>query len=169
MLLLPRLGEYRGRIRYRDHYKGPLGGAWSWVEENTARHRIAYTGTNKFYPLYRPDITNHVMYVPTGLASDDIPEDDRRYYLRWLRKVEAASVDYLFVCKMDDSTYMQRKVPYPIEKKWADAKPEIFEPVYSNDYVTIYEIRKSLLAEAANHVACPTQDPVVALSRQGER
>ena len=104
-----------------------------------------------------------------GWDFDAVKQESRQVWNEWLSKIEAASVDYLFVCKMDDSTYMRRKVPYPIEKRWADAKPELFEPVYSNDYVTIYEIRKSLLTKAADHVACPTEDPVVALSRQGER
>ncbi len=146
MLLMPKICEYRDSLRFTQHYKGSVGEAWEWIDKNTDKNRIAYTGTNKSYPLYRSDISNYVTYVDTGLSVGDVPSDDGAYYDTWICRMLSTDIDYLFVCKMDSSTYMETNVLYPIERKWADTHPELFQRAFTNDYVTIYRINKSPIA-----------------------
>ena len=142
MLLMPNLYKYRDALRYAEHYKGCVGEAWEWIDKNTGGNRIAYTGTNKSYPLFRPDISNYVTYIRTGLNADQINPKDKSYYTRWVYKMLAADIDYLFVCRMDRRTYTDAGIPYPVEKYWADMQPELFQPMFVNNYVTIYKVSK---------------------------
>ena len=168
ILLMPRLHAYRKSIRYSEHYKGNVGAAWEWIEQNTEDARIAYTGTNKPYPLFGPGLTNHVTYIRTGLPAYLTPVENERYYVGWRRRIAEAGIDYLFVCKMDLSTYMEFGIPYPIEKGWSDSHPELFKRVFRNDYVTIYEIEKSIEVASRRKQQAPGRSEAVPLTRDEE-
>jgi hypothetical protein len=148
MLLMPGLCEYRDAQRFTEHYKGKVGEAWEWIDNNTDGDRIAYTGTNKSYPLYRSNVSNYVTYIETGLGAGEAPREDGAFYDAWICRMLSADIGYLFVCRMDSSTYMETSVPYPIEKRWADMHPELFRPKFTNDYVTIYTVDKSQAASS---------------------
>ena len=132
--------------------------------------RVAYAGTNLPYYLLGVGLRNEVRYVNIDGHRDWLLHDYHREavaegrptwpnprpgwdrihpdYDAWLANLRAARTQMLFVTRVNPAEGPHNIADherFPVEKVWADAHPETFEPVYgaaANDpEVRIYRIR----------------------------
>jgi dolichyl-phosphate-mannose-protein mannosyltransferase len=133
--------------------------AWSWLRANVRDARVAYTGTNLAFPLAGERLANRVTYVNVAGAPGDRLHDfgppgdgtaEPAPYRRnasadvWLANLRATRVQILFAASLyrvvDRSTCADDPEVFPIERTWADARPEVFSLLYSTAAARIYAV-----------------------------
>lgn len=144
--------------------------AWAAFERETAQrpHRVAYSGTNIPYYLLGPDLAHQVRYVGINRHDDWLPHDFHREAIArgqptwpdtrpcwhrqeadpdaWLENLERHRIELLFVTRA--AAEEGRLNPYdrdafPIERTWADQRPDRFELLYSDRFVRLYRVKPS--------------------------
>ena len=135
-----------------------LDGAWAWMEANVRDSRVAYTGTNLAFPLAGKRLGNRVAYVNvSGAAGDRLhdfaaaarsgaepaPYRDGGDAARWQENLRAAGTRVLFVAAM--YPIVQRTIAadadgFPVERAWADARPDRFQLRYASPAARIYAL-----------------------------
>ena len=156
------------------HFAPNLFPAWLALEKESGPEgsRVAYTGTNLPYYLFGQGLRNEVHYVNvngpadwllqdyyearlragrTELSSDPWPEWYRENpdYEAWLENLRRAGIEYLFVAR--ENRHGKRDVPpglppFPIERRWAGAHPEVFSPIPlqsgpADSWVALYRVK----------------------------
>jgi hypothetical protein len=156
------LNGYRVKIEQDAIWAAPgyyedLGRAWLWVRRELPDDvTIAIANTPFAYPLMGFELERRVTYIPTRADIDsmlDLPRIDRSLrgdevvpaittLLRqrpdretWLRRLEQANADYLFVSL--DAFGDQAPPP---EVSLAESQPERFHRVFGNSAVIIYRV-----------------------------
>jgi hypothetical protein len=152
------LGSGKLQPRYDVGDEG-LADAWTWFRPYAEYGNTAYTGTNLAFPLRGRQLLNRVAYVNVAGAPGDRLHDfgppgdgtaEPAPYRRgadpdvWLANLRATRTEMLFVASMDP--IVQRTIAadddgFPIERAWADARPGVFELVYSTPAARIYKVR----------------------------
>lgn len=106
--------------------------------------RIAHTGFGFIYPLYGSRLQRKVFYVDINAraarafhhypAAEFRKQPDRQAWLRNLAREQPA----VLVVHHPD-----KGVPggWPIEKAWADERPDLFVPFHRDEWIALYEIR----------------------------
>lgn len=150
---LSQLPAYPG---FRDYYR-----AWLDLDQRTrnASFRIAYAGTNLPYYLMGKDFRHHVEYVNVDGHRDWILHDyhrdaiargdrptwdhprpgwDRIHpdYDGWLANLRARGIQLLVVAAAnpDEGPFnLADPERFTIERVWADAHPDVFEPLYGQN------------------------------------
>ncbi|MFH1397097.1 MAG: hypothetical protein ABIH27_00910 [Candidatus Omnitrophota bacterium] len=136
--------------------------AWEWLNNNTKKDNIAYTGRPVPFPLYGTKFKNNVYYV--SLNRVDPPKlhyfPDSRYvwgrdyiglqknleakgnyrsgadYSIWLNNLLRRDTGYLFIY----SLHQTEELMFPLEDAWASVHPERFRLAFSNDTIHVYKI-----------------------------
>ncbi len=147
---ITRLPPYPG---FRDYYN-----AWLDLDQRTRgnRYHIAYAGTNLPYYLMGRDFRHRVEYInvdenPDWLLHDyhsraielgekptwDHPrpgwDRQRQDYAAWLANLRTKKIQLLVVARAnpDEGPHnLADAERFTIERIWADAHPEVFEPIY---------------------------------------
>jgi hypothetical protein len=119
---------------------------WKWMNERSGEGaRIAYTGRPTFYPLFGTRLKNDVFYV----SVNDKPGLPHYYpdglirkvksFGSWKENLQRHSVDYLFIAlPVPDDNESDRPEEFPIEDKWAQENPGLFQLIFTNSKVRIY-------------------------------
>jgi hypothetical protein len=135
-----------------------LDGAWAWMEANVHDSGVAYTGTNVAFPLAGRRLGNRVSYVNIAGAPGDRLHDfppaartsaEPAVYrngggaARWLDNLRAAGAQVLFVAAM--YPIVRRTIDadadgFPVERAWADARPDRFQLRYASPAARIYTL-----------------------------
>ena len=135
-----------------------LAAAWSWFHANVHGARVAYTGTNLAFPLAGARLANRVAYVNVAGAPGDCLHDfgppgdgtaEPAPYRRdaspdaWLTNLRADGTEVLFVAAL--YPIVRRTIGadhdgFPIERAWADARPEIFHLRYASPAARVYAV-----------------------------
>ena len=147
----PTFDYYRGWLAL-DRYAGADGA------------RIAYAGTNLPYFLLGPGLKNTVRYVNINGHPDWLMHDYHRVAVAegrpnwpdyqpdwdrleadpdaWLSNLQADRIELLVVARPN------RDTPWPIERRWADALPGRFRPLYDAEggdpLFSIYRIERPI-------------------------
>lgn len=159
------LPAYRG---YRQAYSPDfyLGQAWQVVERHIVKEpaNIAYTGTDLCFGLFGAKLQNRVYTVPVhkndkwqfhdcvrdlkkrGLYQ--IPKTDRIDFCRrdadagaWIRNLEEKETGIVFISKLHqtDRPHLAHDAEfYPVERAFAQSRPDRFTLVYANPQVEVY-------------------------------
>lgn len=128
----------------------------------THERRVAYTGLNLPYALTGPALSRAVRYVNTQGAPDDgffdfFARDPRLAdsqkpgfhrgagrddYARWVQNLELTERDWLIVFRLHrrERHIGSDRDGFPIERKWARAHPEQFEPLTSGPTFELYHV-----------------------------
>ena len=138
--------------------------AWLWLNKQTKDSIIAYTGRDDAFPLYGTHFKNKVIYVSVNkthparlhyfpFARYDWNSDLQSMYNNlekngnyrenpnyeiWLHNLKVENIDYIVIY----SLFGLEKTAFPIEDKWAQTYPQIFNLAFSNEDVHIYRIIK---------------------------
>ena len=135
-----------------------LDAAWSWFRANVRDARVAYTGTNLAFPLAGERLANRVAYVnvagrPGDRLHDFGPPGDGTAepapYRRgaradaWIANLRAARTEVLFVAAL--VPIVRRTIAadadgFPIERAWADARPDLFHLRYASAAARVYAV-----------------------------
>ena len=139
---------------FPDYYRG-----WLALDQRSgpSGSRVAYAGTNLPYYLMGVDLRNEVRYVNVdahpgwllrdyhlATARDGSPPEtwpgarpgwDRIHpdYHAWLANLRAEGIQLLVVARAnpgEGAHNVADRQGFPIERTWADAHPETFEPLY---------------------------------------
>jgi len=136
--------------------------AWIWLNENTTRANIAYTGRPVPFPLYGSNFKNNVYYVSVNrvepvklhyfpdshyrwgedfLELHKNMEEEGNYrghaeYEAWLANLLKRKTDFLFIY----SLHQTKETLFPVEESWAAANPVRFTPAFRNGTIRIYKI-----------------------------
>lgn len=176
-LLIPAISQNAPRqivaVRANASPSYPID-AWAWVNRLGPGARIAYAGNNVPYHLMgrswqhrayyvndtgSPDALYHDFFAqcrargscpnpqltdkPSGLwRSDDIAN--------WMQNLQTTQTDFLFVARLElgEAVVLSHDgAGFPSERSWADAHPDIFQPVYILPAVRIYRIHRQELAK----------------------
>jgi hypothetical protein len=156
--LLVTLGGGKFHPRYDVGDEG-LADAWAWFRPYAEYGNTAYAGTNLAFPLRGAQLLNHVGYVnvagaPGARLHDFGPPGDGTAepapYRRgadpdvWLANLRATRTEMLFVAAMDPivrRTIAADDDGFPVERAWADARPDRFALVYATPSARIYQVR----------------------------
>jgi hypothetical protein len=150
--------SYRAGTRYtfyppfRDYYAG-----WLDLEGRSGPSgaRVAYAGTNIPYYLFGSGLRNEVRYVNIdghrdwqmhdyhraaaaggdGTWPNSRPGWDRLHpdFDGWISNLEAEGIQLLVVTRVNPAEGAHNVADsesFPIERRWADSHPELFEPLY---------------------------------------
>jgi hypothetical protein len=152
LALAPALSTFRARDRARAlareayphvttaHF---FAGAWGWLEQNGASGTVAVSlaPENYFvYPAMGHRLDRRALYV--NVNADDLgsaaayPHCDPRVRpspQAWLANLNKRGVRWLHVGRYP-------KIGFPIEKKWAEQRPDEFRLQYQDENNRIYEI-----------------------------
>jgi len=144
--------RFRFYPRFPDFYRG-------WVQfegrSGPAGSRVAYAGTNLPYYLLGDRLRNEVRYVNIDRHRDWLLHDYHRQaraqghgtwpnsrpgwdrihpeYPAWLENLDAEGIQLLVVARVNTDGGIHNVADpegFPIERQWADAHPERFEPLY---------------------------------------
>lgn len=135
-----------------------LAAAWAWFDANVRDAQVAYTGNNLAFPLAGERLANRVRYVNVAGAPGDLLHDfgppgdgtaEPAPYRRaaspavWMTNLRAAGTRVLFVATLYPG--VQRTIAvdrdeFPVERAWADARPEAFHLRYANAVARIYDV-----------------------------
>jgi len=148
-------GKFNPRYDFGDE---GLADAWAWFRVHGEYNDVAYAGTNLAFPLWDRNLMNRVAYVNVAGAPADRLHDfgppgdgtaEPAPYRRgasaavWLANLRAARTSALFVAAMEPivrRTIAADADGFPVERAWADARPESFALVYSTPAARIYEV-----------------------------
>jgi hypothetical protein len=137
---------------------GDLAAAWAWLRANVRDTNVAYTGTNLAFPLAGAQLANHVRYVNVAGSPGDILNDfgppgdgtaEPAPYRRgaspgvWLANLRATGTRVLFVAALYPG--VRRNIGadrdgFPIERAWADARPDVFHLSYASAAARVYDV-----------------------------
>ncbi|HEY7375845.1 MAG TPA: phospholipid carrier-dependent glycosyltransferase [Polyangia bacterium] len=135
-----------------------LDAAWAWFRANVRDARVAYTGTNLAFPLAGERLANRVGYVnvagrPGDRLHDFGPPGDGTAepapYRRgasadaWIANLRATRTEVLFVAAL--YPIVRRTIAadadgFPIERAWADARPDLFHLRYASAAARVYGV-----------------------------
>ena len=135
-----------------------LAAAWAWLNTNAHCAEVGYTGTNLAFPLAGERLANHVRYVNVAGAPGDVLHDfgppgdgtaEPAPYRRgasaavWLANLRATGTRVLFVAAL--YPVVRRTIGadgdgFPVERAWADARPDVFHLRYANASARIYDV-----------------------------
>jgi len=157
--------RYEKMVKYSGFWPDATK-AWKWLNSNTKGDNIAYAGRPVPFPLYGADFKNNVFYVSVnrteparlhyypaskyiwGYTSDNAKfnnfEIKGNYrgnadYPTWLSNLLQHKANYLFVY----SLLQEKEIKFPIENEWALMHPDVFQPVFTNPTIRIYELKQS--------------------------
>ena len=115
--------------------------AWRWLDANAVPGAIVAVAADQdalYFPLFGHLLERGVVYLPTGRAASvdptrwrDAPPSEDADADAWLARLRAAGAGYLVV---------QSGKPLE-ERRFADARPDVFEPVVREKAVTVYRLR----------------------------
>ncbi len=134
--------------------------AWIWLNEQTQREGavIAYTGSPHIYPLFGQELQNSLIYLPVEaepaeflhqMSAHEVvkPDSDtafRHHVIRlardqpdekaWSRRILDSNATFLVVISEGSSE--------PIERSWAENRPDVFQKVLERQAITIYWIAR---------------------------
>src|SRR5262249_46961188 len=131
---------------------------WAWFRANVRDERVAYAGTNLAFPLAGERLSNRVTYVNVAGAPGDRLHDfgppgdgtaEPAPYRRgasadiWLANLRAARTQMLFVGAL--YPIVRRTIAadadgFPIERAWADARPDIFHLRHASAAARVYAV-----------------------------
>jgi hypothetical protein len=142
-LFFPHFPDFQAGWMQLDARSGPGGS------------RVAYAGTNLPYYLMGVDLRNDVRYENIDGRRDWLMHDYHRRareqgrglwptprpgwdrmegdYGAWLANLEADRIQLLVVTRVNLGEGLHNAADaenFPIERQWADAHPEVFEPLY---------------------------------------
>jgi 4-amino-4-deoxy-L-arabinose transferase-like glycosyltransferase len=158
-VLLVDLGRHERRPPAYTVGDDDQAAAWAWFAKNVSYANIAYTGTNVPFPLWGDLRWNHVAYVNVAGAAGDRLHDfgppgdgtaEPAPYRRgasadvWLGNLRAARTNVLFVAALEPivrRTIAADADGFPIERAWADARPDTFVLRYASPAARVYEVR----------------------------
>jgi hypothetical protein len=130
--------------------------------------RVAYAGTNIPYYLMGVGLRNEVRHVNVDAHRDWLLHDyhrdavrngrgpatwpyprpgwDRFHpdYAAWRENLRAEGIQLLVVTSVDPFNgphNVADREKFPVERVWADAHPEVFEPVYADPLFRLYRVR----------------------------
>lgn len=160
---------------FRDYYVG-----WLQLEARSGLEgsRVAYAGTNIPYYLMGVGLRNHVEYVNINEHRDWLMHDyhresareghgvwpnsrpgwdrERADYDAWLANLRARRIQLLVVTRVNPNEGAHNVADveqFPIERQWAEAHPESFEPLYGlteqDPWFRLYRVRVN--ANLASH------------------
>ena len=158
MLIYPPFPEFYAGWMQLEARSGPNGS------------RVAYAGTNIPYYLMGAGLRNHVEYVNINAHRDWLMHDYHREslsegrgewpnsrpgwdreqadYDAWLANLEARGIQLLVVTRVNPNEGPHNVADadlFPIERQWADAHPESFEPLYGaveqDPWFRLYRVR----------------------------
>jgi hypothetical protein len=141
------------------------------AESGPRGSRVAYAGTNIPYYLLGKDLRNQVRYVNVDRHRDWLLHDYHRRAMRagagtrpnarpgwdrsepeftsWLANLDAEGIQLLVVTRVnpaEGSHNVADRDFFPIERPWADAHPERFEPIYGRQegdpWFRLYRVRR---------------------------
>ncbi|MBU2258145.1 MAG: hypothetical protein KJ926_03380, partial [Candidatus Omnitrophica bacterium] len=141
--------------------------SWEWLNNNTKKDNIAYTGRPVPFPLYGTKFKNNVYYVSVNridpaklhyfpnsryswgrdfISLQKNLEEKGNYrfgadYSIWLNNLLRRNTNYLFCY----SLHQTEELMFPPEDAWAKEHPERFQPVFDNETIHIYKIVGSRL------------------------
>jgi hypothetical protein len=147
--------------KLRKIYTAELTEGWQWLNENTKRANIAYTGRPLPFPLYGSKLKNNVYYVSVNEVEPawlhcfpnseliwnekysnmhSVLAEDNNYRGKpslsaWKKNLKQRNIEYLVVYPLHQINI------FPIEDNWAKSNPNIFELLFSNDKIRIYKVR----------------------------
>lgn len=154
---------------FPDFYRG-------WMEldarSGPSGSRVAYAGTNIPYYLMGAGLRNEVRYVnvegPPGWLMHDFHrlartggrgewpnsrpgwDRERPDYDAWLENLRAEGVQLLVVTRVNPGEGAHNVADaegFPVERGWADAHPEVFEPLYGpregDPWFRLYRVRSA--------------------------
>jgi len=156
--------RYLAMVKYSGFWPDAAK-AWIWLNENTTGNNIAYIGRPVAFPLYGTTLKNNVYYVSVNtvepamlhyfpnsrydwgyegdkvLRNFDAPNNYRgnANYDVWLTNLKKKDTDLLFIY----SDLLGAGIEFPLEDSWALFHGDIFKPVFSNDTIRIYKIKKN--------------------------
>jgi hypothetical protein len=153
---------------FPDFYRG-----WIHLERRSgpAGSRVAYAGTNLPYYLLGDHLRNEVRYVNIDRHRDWLLHDYHRQarargqgtwpnsrpgwdrihpdYQAWLENLDAEGIQLLVVARVNTdggSHNVADTEGFPIERQWADAHPDRFEPLYGqkerDPWFRLYRVRR---------------------------
>ena len=156
---------------FRDYYFG-----WLDLEGRSGPSgaRLAYAGTNIPYYLFGTGLRNDVRYVNVDAHQDWLMHDYHRAALdrdeptwpnsrpgwdrahpsfqAWLSNLKAQQIQLLVVTRVNPGEgphNVADSAGFPIERIWADAHPELFEPLYGpmqkDPCFRLYRLREVVL------------------------
>jgi len=135
-----------------------LAAVWAWFHANVGSSHVAYTGNNLAFPL--ASRSNRVAYVNVAGAPADRLHDfgppgdgtaEPAPYRRganaatWLANLRAMDIHVLFVAAMDPivrRTIAADADGFPVERAWADARPDIFRLRYASAAARVYAVER---------------------------
>ncbi|OJW06777.1 MAG: hypothetical protein BGO49_15050 [Planctomycetales bacterium 71-10] len=152
---------------FPDFYRG-----WAELDARSgpAGSRVAYAGTNIPYYLMGSGLRNDVRYVnvegPPGWLMHDFHrravaegrgawpnsrpgwDRERPDYAAWLANLRAAGIQLLVVTRVNPGEGAHNVADaenFPVERGWADAHPEVFDPLYgvreADPWFRLYRVR----------------------------
>ncbi len=136
-----------------------LAAAWAWFAANVDYGNVGYTGNNLAYPLWGEHRWYYgVAYVNVAGAPTDRLHDfggpgdgtaEPAPYRRgasadtWLANLRATRTGVVFVAALEPivrRTIAADADGFPIERAWADARPDVFKLRYASPAARIYEV-----------------------------
>lgn len=141
------------RKTYYERYYGPIGRAWSLVDDMGAGQggvTVAYAGTAQIYPLFGPRLRNRVVYLRLSRADRPGPVSFRRGEEQyrsvigarrsqfdeefWLRQLDQQQVQLLFLVTNDQRGGVEH------ELATIGRHPERFQELCREEDVVLYEV-----------------------------
>jgi hypothetical protein len=128
---------------------------------------VAYAGSNMPYPLHGPRLKNKVIYiapygkvmpldhvlfketgynVPRFLTPEPAPARLKLCPYKWATAIIDSGAGYLFTMRVGRNASINTSHDnggWPIEDLWARSAPEVFKPVYKDNFTGIYEVDQS--------------------------
>ena len=147
--VMPIRSEIRHEV-WQHQYAFPLMKAHEWLDEHAAADaRIANSLNPLYYPLYGEELSRRVRYINIndcgecdyyGYQQQGMTVRDHPSYEDWLHHLRDFGADYL-VLGYSITDGLEDVPAHEID--WAAEHPDVFEPVFEEDGVTIYQLKKT--------------------------
>ncbi|HEV7519036.1 MAG TPA: hypothetical protein VGR07_22320, partial [Thermoanaerobaculia bacterium] len=119
-----------------------FAGGWGWLDQNGGDGTVDVVGapgTYFVYPAMGPYLERKAVYVNVNRAN----LDDAAHYPRcdprvapsaqaWVANLAAAKVRWILLCRYPE-------FDFPVEQRWAEARPDLFALRYSDDTSLVIE------------------------------